>query len=173
GIVVHVVPVADLARSAVAAAIVGDDAITFADEVEHLGVPIIGTQRPAVMEHDWLCVPRAPILEINLSPVFGGDRAHRTSPFRINVWTGSCGPWIQGVRDRMTVVRQARFGQAQQAVSAPRDPVPSERRRLRPPHGRRMGTTGEWPPATRGSPPAPAKAGPGRGPLPRGRVRSR
>src|SRR5262249_25570397 len=46
-------------------------------------------------------------------------------------------------------------------------------RRQRPPHGRRTGTTGEWPPAARRSPPAPAKDGPGRGPPPRGRVRSR
>ena len=45
----------------------------------------------------------------------------------------------------------------QQAVSTPRGPVPNERRRRRPPHGRRTGTTGEWPPATRGSPPAPAE----------------
>src|SRR5262249_28529769 len=61
----------------------------------------------------------------------------------------------------------------QQAVSNPRSPVPNERRRRRPPHGRRTETTGEWPPATRGSPPAPAEDGPGRGPPPRGRVRSR
>src|SRR5262249_41842576 len=61
----------------------------------------------------------------------------------------------------------------QQAVSNPRGPVPNERRRRRPPHGRRTGTTGEWPPAARRSPPAPAKDGPGRGPPPRGRVRSR
>src|SRR5262249_40849762 len=32
--------------------------------------------------------------------------------------------------------------------------------RRRPPHGRRTETTGEWPPATRGSPPAPAEDGP-------------
>src|SRR6516225_7128770 len=51
----------------------------------------------------------------------------------------------------------------QQAVSSPRRPVPNERRRRRPPHGRRTGTTGEWPPAARRSPPAPAKDGPGRG----------
>src|SRR5262249_20305730 len=38
----------------------------------------------------------------------------------------------------------------QQAVSTPRWPAPNERRRRRPPHGRRTGTTGEWPPATRG-----------------------
>src|SRR5262245_20167006 len=60
----------------------------------------------------------------------------------------------------------------QLGVSTPRRPVPNERRRRRPPHGRRMGTTGAWPPAARRSLPAPAKDGPGRGPPPRGRVRS-
>src|SRR5262249_10990700 len=62
---------------------------------------------------------------------------------------------------------------SQQAVSTPRGPAPNERRRRRPRHGRRTGTTGEWPPGARGSPPAPARDGPGRGPPPRGRVRSR
>src|SRR6516225_7522829 len=47
----------------------------------------------------------------------------------------------------------------QQAVSTPRGPVPNERRRRRPPHGRRTETTGEWPPATRDSPQAPAEDG--------------
>src|ERR671918_2531847 len=70
-------------------------------------------------------------------------------------------------------MRSSRSALTQQAVNTPRGPVPNERRRRRPPHGRRTGTTGEWPPATRGSPPAPAKDGPGRGPPPRGRVRSR
>ena len=62
---------------------------------------------------------------------------------------------------------------SQEGVSTPRDPVPSERRRRRPPRGRRTGTTGEWPPATRGSPPVPAEGGPGPGPPPRDSVRSR
>ena len=54
GIVVHVVAVADLARTAVAAPVMGDDAITLRDEVEHLGVPVVGAQRPAVMKHQRL-----------------------------------------------------------------------------------------------------------------------
>src|ERR1700730_14623362 len=70
-------------------------------------------------------------------------------------------------------MRSSSSALTQQAVSSPRRPVPNERRRQRPPHGRRTGTTGEWPPAARGSPPAPAKDGPGRGPPPRDRVRSR
>src|SRR5262249_7384334 len=44
-----------------------------------------------------------------------------------------------------------------QGVSNPRGRVPNKRRRRRPPHGRRTGPTGEWPPAARRSPPAPAK----------------
>src|SRR5262245_6573182 len=75
--------------------------------------------------------------------------------------------------DAASTVRRSLLRYLQQAVSTPMGPAPNGRRRRRPPHGRRTGTTGEWPPATRGSPPALAKAGPGRGPLPRGRVRSR
>ena len=62
GVVVHVVAVADLARAAVAAPVVGDDAIALAEEEEHLGVPVVGAQRPAVVEHDRLGVLRAPVL---------------------------------------------------------------------------------------------------------------
>jgi hypothetical protein len=56
-------------------------------------------------------------------------------------------------------MRSSRSARTQQAVSTPRRPVHNERRRLRPPHGRRTGTAGEWPPAARGPPPAPAKDG--------------
>src|SRR5262245_62944198 len=83
-VVIHVVTVADLARAAVAAPVVGDDAITFADEVEHLGVPVIGTERPAMMKDDWLRLPGPPVLEVNLGPVIGGDRAHRTFSFLLS-----------------------------------------------------------------------------------------
>src|SRR5215475_15271353 len=50
------------------------------------------------------------------------------------------------------------------AVSTARGPVPNEKRRHRPPHDRRTGMTDEWPPATRGLPPAPVKDAPARGP---------
>src|SRR5262250_2425811 len=66
-------------------------------------------------------------------------------------------------------MRSSSSALTQQAVSTPRRPVPNERRRRRPPPGRRTGTTGELPPAARGSPPAPANDGPERGP-PRGEV---
>ena len=76
GVVVHVVPVADLARPAVAAPVVGDDAVALLDEEEHLGVPVVGAQRPAVVEHDRLGVLRAPVLVEDVGVVLGGDEAH-------------------------------------------------------------------------------------------------
>src|SRR5688500_2748187 len=75
--------------------------------------------------------------------------------------------WYEAAIDQLfNRMRSASSALPQPAVSTPRGPVPNERRRPRPPHGRRTGTTGEWPPATRGSPPAPAEDRPGRGPPP-------
>ena len=42
GVVVHVVALADLRRAAVAAAVVGDDAVAPAEEEQHLRVPVVG-----------------------------------------------------------------------------------------------------------------------------------
>jgi hypothetical protein len=40
-VVIHIVAVAYLARSTVTASIMGDDAEAFADEVQHLVIPVI------------------------------------------------------------------------------------------------------------------------------------
>src|SRR5262245_22598254 len=77
GVVVHVVALAYLARTAVAAPVVGDDAEALSDEEQQLRVPVVGTQRPAMMEHDWLRVLRAPVLVVDLDSVFGADETHR------------------------------------------------------------------------------------------------
>ncbi len=53
-VMVHVVPVADLGRTTMAAAVRGDDAIALLEEVEHLRIPIVGRERPAMMKHDGL-----------------------------------------------------------------------------------------------------------------------
>ena len=42
GVMVHIVPVGDLARPTVTAPIMGDDAIAVTQEEHHLRVPIIG-----------------------------------------------------------------------------------------------------------------------------------
>ena len=63
-----------------AAPVVGDDAIAAIQEEQHLRIPVIGRQRPAVAEHDGL--PFAPVLVKDLNAVFGRDRTHeRDSPF--------------------------------------------------------------------------------------------
>ena len=45
GIVIHVVAVADLAGPAMAAAVMGNDAIALIEEEQHLCIPIVGRQR--------------------------------------------------------------------------------------------------------------------------------
>ena len=54
GIVVHVVPLTDLRGAAMPAPVVGDDPVAVVQEEEHLGVPVVGRQWPAVAEHDGL-----------------------------------------------------------------------------------------------------------------------
>jgi hypothetical protein len=56
GVVVHVVAIRNLARASVASAVDPDDAVTVLDEEKHLRVPVVGTQRPAVMEDDGLAM---------------------------------------------------------------------------------------------------------------------
>ena len=75
-VMVHVVASAYLRGTAVAAPVMRDDAIAAGKEEEHLGVPIVRRKRPAVVKHDWLRVLRAPILEVDLSTVFGCDYWH-------------------------------------------------------------------------------------------------
>src|SRR4029077_3139080 len=77
-VMVHVVAVASLRRAAVTAPVMGDYSIALAQEEQHLRVPIIGGQRPAVTEHDGLTF--APILIENLNAVLGYNLAHATLP---------------------------------------------------------------------------------------------
>jgi hypothetical protein len=59
-----------------AAPVMGDDTIALLDEVEHLRIPVVAAQGPAVMEDDGLRVLRAPVLvvELNVVGVFSADR---------------------------------------------------------------------------------------------------
>jgi len=74
GVGIKVVAVPWLTRSAMPAAIMGDAAIAARGEEEHLVLESVRAERPAMAEHDGL--PRAPVVEIDFSPVLGGDRAH-------------------------------------------------------------------------------------------------
>src|SRR5262245_65932247 len=69
--------VAPLARPAMAAPVVSDDSIPLPEEVEHLGVPVVGAQGPAVMEHDGLRLLGAPVLEEDRDSVLRCDGVHR------------------------------------------------------------------------------------------------
>src|ERR1700677_4668558 len=71
GIVIHVVTVAHLRGTTMAAAVMRDDAIAVIEEEQHLRVPIVGRQRPAMTEHDGLTF--APVLVVDLNAVFGRD----------------------------------------------------------------------------------------------------
>jgi hypothetical protein len=62
GVMVHVVPVADLGRATMASAIMGDDAVALVEEVEHLRIPVVGGQGPAVMEGNRLSALRTPVV---------------------------------------------------------------------------------------------------------------
>ena len=74
GIVIHVMAVARLGGPAMAAAVMGNDPKTVIGEEDHLGVPVVGRQRPAMAEHDGL--PFAPVLVEYLDAIFGRNRTH-------------------------------------------------------------------------------------------------
>jgi len=61
------------------APVVGYDAIAVLEEEQHLRVPIIGRQRPAVRENNRLT--SSPILVVDLRSVFRCDRAHKILSF--------------------------------------------------------------------------------------------
>src|SRR3984885_14694439 len=75
-VVIHVMAVARLAGSAVAAPVMCYDAIAVTEEEQHLVVPIIGRQRPTMAEYDGLTF--APVLVEDLNAVSGFDCAHVT-----------------------------------------------------------------------------------------------
>src|SRR5262245_42918729 len=66
GVVVHIVAVRHLGRASVSTAIDSHDTEPVLDEEQHLGIPVVGAERPAMMEDDGLGVLRAPVLVENL-----------------------------------------------------------------------------------------------------------
>jgi len=74
GVMIHVMAAVGLGGAAMAAPVVGDHAEALAEEEQHLRLPIIGRQRPAVAKHDGLTF--AAVLVEDLNAVFGGDRVH-------------------------------------------------------------------------------------------------
>lgn len=75
GVSVHFISAAGLGRTAVATTVMGNDPIAFKEEEHHLGVPIVGAQRPAVIEEGGLRAFRRPVLVIDLDAVLYADEA--------------------------------------------------------------------------------------------------
>src|SRR5713226_6365747 len=71
---IHVMAATGLGGAAMAAPVVGYDAIAVLEEEQHMRVPVICRQRPAVAEHDRLTC--TPVLVEDLNAVFGCDGSH-------------------------------------------------------------------------------------------------
>src|SRR5438876_765341 len=80
---IHVMAATGLAGAAMAAPVVGYDAIAVLEEEQHLRVPIIGRQRPAVAEHDRLTFAPVLVVEVDVARVSltDCDVWHSGSPF--------------------------------------------------------------------------------------------
>src|SRR5689334_2818414 len=81
-VMVHVVAAAGLGGAAMSAPIGGDHAVTFAKEKEHLRIPIIRRERPAVTEDDGLSTAPVFIIDVDVLSVFltGSDVRHKKTP---------------------------------------------------------------------------------------------
>src|SRR5690349_18581459 len=84
GIMVHVMTVPHLTRSAMAAAVVSNDTIAMSEEEQHLRVPVVGRQRPTMAEHNGLTF--APIFVEDFDSIFRFDCGHReySTPTRVH-----------------------------------------------------------------------------------------
>src|SRR5579862_5000763 len=71
---VHVVAVPGLGGAAVPAPVMRNNAIATLAEKQHLSIPVVRGERPAVAEHDRLA--RSPVLVENLCSIFCRDRRH-------------------------------------------------------------------------------------------------
>ena len=68
GISVHIVAVPGLGGTAVTAPVSRDDSIATLPEEQHLSVPVVRREWPAVAEHDGLA--RSPVFVVDLRPIF-------------------------------------------------------------------------------------------------------
>ena len=61
-----------------ASAVVGDHAVALGQEEQHLCIPVVGAERPAMVKHDWLT--GAPGLVEDFGAVGGGERVMSLGP---------------------------------------------------------------------------------------------
>src|SRR4029078_1651045 len=73
GIVIHIMAAVSLSRAAMPAPVVCDYPITFGEEEEHLWVPVVRRQRPAVTEHNGLSAAPVLVIDVDVSSFFFSD----------------------------------------------------------------------------------------------------
>ena len=73
GVGVHVVAVPGLARTAMAAAVMGDAAVAAGGQKHHLVFPGVRAQRPAVAEDDGLSAAPVLVVELDVAGIFLTD----------------------------------------------------------------------------------------------------
>src|SRR5436305_6820721 len=69
----HVVAIAGLSRASMAAAIVRDDAIAVLEKEQHLRIPVVGRERPAVAEDDGLSAAPVLVVDLDVGSIFFSD----------------------------------------------------------------------------------------------------
>src|ERR1700735_5212108 len=78
---VHVVTEIGLGRPSMATTVMRNDAVSAQLEEQHLAVPIVCAERPAVVEHDRLTF--SPILVVDLCTVLHCNAAHESFSCRV------------------------------------------------------------------------------------------
>src|SRR5437773_10536505 len=93
GIVIHIMAVARLGRTAVTSSVMRDDAIPVIQEEQHLRVPVIGRQRPTMAADDGLSATPVFIKDVDVLAVFfsNGDVRHSSVPFLLSA-CAACSP---------------------------------------------------------------------------------
>ncbi len=124
GVVVIAIP--RLAGAPEAAPVEGDGAVAVAGQMMHLVVPHVGVQWPAVAEQHGLAA--APVLEIDLDAIAGGEGAHGCSPLRVEgVEKAPERALSQGAHRRLTLgmIRNTTSGTMHRVISRLLGTVPA------------------------------------------------
>src|SRR5258707_8508024 len=90
GVGVHLVSIPRLGGTAVTSPVVSDDSIALPAEEQHLSVPVVRAERPAVTEHYGLAL--SPVLVEDMRAVFYRERGHKGSSLVVIL---SCGFYLQ------------------------------------------------------------------------------
>jgi hypothetical protein len=78
GVGVHFVAVPGLIRAAVAPPVMRDDSIAAPPEEQHLPIPVVRAEWPAMRKDNRLAF--SPVLVLDVRAVFGGSRCHLLPP---------------------------------------------------------------------------------------------